>query len=136
MGAEDAVFDAFQRLLEELERYAPLPPGADASTSPPLPSASIRAGPADREPVIEVIETVSHVHVTVEIAGAVRESIDIRATPNALAVRVAADERRYETRIPLPAKIRVDSVRATERNGVLDVTLEKDLGDPAEVRRR
>ena len=129
MGAEDAIFDAFQRLLEDLERYAPLPSGADPSGSPPLQSASVHAGPVEQEPTVEVTETPTHVYVTIEMLGVGRDPIDLHAAPDALEVR-RVGERRQFVRVPLPSRIRVDAIRATERNGVLDVVLEKDVAVP------
>lgn len=130
MGAEDAVIDPLLRLLEDLKRYAPLPPGDDPSGAPRLQSASVTADPRDIDPVAEVIETVSMVFVTVELPGTGRRLIDVRAAPDDLDIQATVGERRYNLRVVLPAPVRVVSVRVTERNGVLDVSMEKD---PAKV---
>ena len=129
MGAEHAIFDAFQRLLEDLERYAPLPSGTDPSGSPPLQSASVQAGPVEPEPTVEVTETPTHVYVTIEMLGVGRDPIELQAAPDALEVRAAGEHQQF-VRVPLPSRVRVDAIRSTERNGVLDVVLEKDVGGP------
>jgi len=124
----DAVLNPFLRLLQDLERYAPLPPGNRPSEALPLQSASVYPCQVQSEPVAEMIETDSMVYVTVELPGTGRGSIDLRATPRGLEIRATAGERRYDLRLALPEAIQVESLRATERNGVLDVALEKDRG--------
>ncbi len=126
-GTEGAVFDAFQRLLEELERYLPLPSGSGPPVSPSLQSASISASPLEhqRTPSIEVMETSTHVHVTIEVPWSPRETVNLQASPEALTVRLSGGSPGFETVIPLPTAVRVQSMQATDRNGVLDVTLER-----------
>lgn len=126
VGPEASVFDAFQRLLEELERHRPLPAGSDPRPSP-LQSASVRAPreSPERNRTVEVTETSTHVHVTIDIPALARGAVSLEALPRALAVRLTGRGAEYEARIPLPTAVRVDSLRATDRNGVLDVSLEK-----------
>jgi len=128
MEAVDAFWNPFHRLLRDLERYAPLPPGTAPSGAPPLQSASVQLDRERSEPMVEMIETDSMVYVTADLRGTSRESIDVRASPQYLEIRATAGGKRDDLHVTLPSRIRVESLRATERNGVLDVSMEKDSG--------
>jgi HSP20 family protein len=120
-----SVPEVFRRLVERLDRFAPLPPGVG-----PLP----RLGPGNVgldlrgrqiEPATDVIEGIHTVYVTIELPGVRRKDIDLRATERTLVVSADSATRTYYREIPLPAPVRTDLIRATYKNGVLDVSLEK-----------
>ena len=118
--------DAFRRVLERLDRFAPLPPGAPFARSlgPGSPSHEV-VTVGEREPATEILQTPETVYVTIELPGATREDIDLRATETTLSVSVNSAARRYYREIALPAPVRVDTIKATYKNGVLDIALEK-----------
>jgi len=120
-----SVPEAFRRLLERLERFAPLPPGTG-----PIPRLGPGAVSLDLqgrqiEPVTDVIEGIHTVFVTIELPGVTRKDIHLRATEGTLVVSADSPRRTYSREIPLPAPVRTDIIRATYKNGVLDVSLER-----------
>ncbi|MFQ5838019.1 MAG: archaeal heat shock protein Hsp20 [Thermoplasmata archaeon] len=87
------------------------------------------AGESRREPLTDVIERKDSISITVELPGVEKEDIDLQATPDRLTIRVDNPERRYYKEMNLPAPVDPDSVKATFKNGVLDITLKKAKGD-------
>jgi len=119
--------DVFRRVLERLDRFAPLPPGAPfpRSLGPGSPASRIEAvGPG--EPATDVIQGPHTIHVTIDLPGVNRENIVMRATETTLTVSAnSSPTRKYFREIPLPAPVLIDTIRATYKNGVLDISLEK-----------
>jgi HSP20 family protein len=132
MGDEDGTLegrslpDIFRDVLERLDRFATLPPGAPRlrSLGPgSLTPDVVHVG--QREPATDVIEGVDMIYLTVELPGVSRRDIDLRATETVLTVSANSPSRKYFREIPLPASVRVDTINATYKNGVLDVALER-----------
>ena len=120
-----SVSEVFRRLVERLDRFVPLPPGAG-----PLPRLGPGAVSLDLqgrqiEPVTDVIEGVNSVYVTIELPGVRRSDIDLRATERTLIVSADSRTRTYYREIPLPVPVTSDVIHATYKNGVLDVSLER-----------
>lgn len=117
--------EVFRRLLERLDRFAPLPAGTAfvPRLGPGAVSLDLKGAQAD--PVTDVIEGIQTIFVTIELPGVSRKDIDLRATEAALVVSANSPTRKYYREIPLPAPVRTDAIAATYKNGVLDVSLEK-----------
>ena len=78
-----------------------------------------------REPLTDVLEREDTVSITAEMPGVEKDDIDLRVTPNRLVIQVGREDRPYYKDVDLPAAVDPDSVKATYRNGILDVTLQK-----------
>lgn len=78
-----------------------------------------------REPLTDIIERGDTVSVTIEMPGVEKEDIDLDIDGRKMTVKVDNPNRRYHKVIDLPCGVEEESVRATFRNGVLDVTLTK-----------
>ena len=117
--------EVFRRVLERLDRRATLPPGVYPRILGPgsMDPGTLSIG--EREPATEILQTPETVYVTIELPGATREDIDLRSTETTLSVSVNSAARRYYREIALPAPVRVDMIKATYKNGVLDIALEK-----------
>ena len=91
---------------------------------------------AAREPVVSRVrdEARGETHVTVELPGVEKEDVRLDATPHALTLRAGSGERAFAATVELDAPIDPASVKATCRNGVLDVTAKP--GEPGEAERR
>jgi HSP20 family protein len=76
------------------------------------------------EPTVDVFESDDKVTVVVEIPGATKESIKIKAKDDELYVE-AEGERKYAKRIKLPAKVDPKSAKAKFKNGILTIELKK-----------
>lgn len=82
-----------------------------------------------REPLTDLIERGDSLSVTVELPGVEKDQIELRATPRELTISVENPDRRYYKEMDLPSAVDPDSVKATFRNGVLDITLQKRPGE-------
>lgn len=78
-----------------------------------------------REPLTDVMHRNGTISITVELPGVEKEEIELRAQPEKVVIEVSNPERGYYKEVALPAAVDPDSVEATFKNGVLDVTLKK-----------
>jgi len=92
-------------------------PGAQAIDTPPADA---------REPLTDVLETDREVTVTVELPGVEKKDVQLHVAEDAVTVRVDT-ARKYHKRMRLPAKVLPSSAKATFKNGVLDVTLQRKV---------
>jgi len=81
--------------------------------------------PEEQDPPTDIIEGDENVSVTVEIPGAKKEDIKLKATENSLEINVNSPRYNYHKRIPLPCSIKEQSTKATYKNGVLDVVIKR-----------
>lgn len=82
------------------------------------------AEPGVREPLCDVLEGEREVSITVELPGVDKESIRLHVAESRVTIEVD-EPRRYRKVLDLPAPAKPSSARATYKNGVLDVTLER-----------
>ena len=78
-----------------------------------------------REPPVDVIESDADISVTLEMPGVDKSDIDLKVTRRELTITVDTEKRKYHKRVELPASVKPDTTRATYKNGVLDVVIEK-----------
>ncbi len=80
-----------------------------------------------REPLVDVIENDTTVSITAEMPGVNKEDIDLDLDEenDILTIKVDTPERKYYKEIQLPCKVKPDSVKATYKNGILDVVFER-----------
>ena len=87
-------------------------------------------GPAGREPLTDLMVGDKDVALTVELPGVEKQDVNLHVAEDAVTVR-AEKGRRYHKRIQLPVKVVPSSAKATFKNGILDVTLQRETGaDP------
>jgi HSP20 family protein len=91
------------------------------------PEAVVEGG---REPITDLIDQGESLAVTVELPGAEKEDVQLFATDQQLTIKVDTAARKYYKELALPAPVRPDSTQATFKNGVLDVTLQKQRREP------
>ena len=77
------------------------------------------------EPLTDIIEGLNDVAITVEIPGVEKDDIDLTATENTLEIKVDSPKRKYHKRIDLPCNVKTKSTKATYKNGILDIVLDK-----------
>ncbi|PNX46309.1 MAG: hypothetical protein BV459_06635 [Thermoplasmata archaeon M11B2D] len=77
------------------------------------------------EPLTDIIEGENDVAITVEIPGVEKDDIELVATQDALEIKVDSPKRKYHKRIDLPCNVKTKSTKATYKNGILDIVLEK-----------
>lgn len=77
------------------------------------------------EPLTDIIEGKNDVAITVEIPGVEKEDIDLTATEDTLEIKVDSPKRKYHKLIDLPCNVKTKSTKATYKNGILDIVLDK-----------
>ncbi len=86
-----------------------------------------------REPLTDVLETDHEITVTCELPGISKEDVNLHVSVDRITVRVDSP-RKYHKVIPLPATVIAKSAKATFKNGVLDLTVQRkeNRRDPGE----
>ena len=79
----------------------------------------------EREPLTDVIESEDEICITIEMPGVEKKDINLDAKNDSLTIDVNTEERKYHKSIPLPNKIDPDTIVATYKNGVLDISIKR-----------
>ncbi|RLE49567.1 MAG: Hsp20/alpha crystallin family protein [Candidatus Methanomethylicota archaeon] len=79
----------------------------------------------EMEPLVDVMESGDYIKVYAELPGVEKEDIKLNATENTLTISVDTEKRKYYKEISLPSPVKPETAKATYRNGVLEVQLEK-----------
>ncbi len=78
-----------------------------------------------REPLLDIIERGDTISVTVELPGIEKDDIDVDIDGRRMTINVDGKHRGIQKEIELPCGVDGESIKATFRNGVLDVVLNK-----------
>lgn len=78
-----------------------------------------------REPLVDVVVGEKVVQVIAEIPGVERSDINLHATENCLTISVDTEKRKYYKEVDLPVRVDPKSSKASYKNGVLEVSLNK-----------
>jgi HSP20 family protein len=79
----------------------------------------------EREPLVDIVETDSEIHVVAELPGVDKNDIRLSGTEDSLTITVETPQRKYYKEVKLPAKVRVKEAKTSYKNGVLEVTFPK-----------
>jgi HSP20 family protein len=79
----------------------------------------------ERKPLVDIIENHSNVSITVEVPGVEKGDIDLDVKDEKLEIKVDRPDRKYHKVIDLPCNVRPKTTKATYKNGVLDIEIEK-----------
>ena len=79
----------------------------------------------DLEPLVDIIEDGETLVVLAVLPGVKKDEIELRATESCLTVSVNADNFEWYNEFKLPTRVKPKSARASYKNGVLEVRLEK-----------
>lgn len=79
----------------------------------------------EREPLVDIVETDSEIHVVVELPGVEKTDIKLHGTEDNLTISVDTPQYKYYKEVQLPAKVKVKEATSAYKNGVLEVTLPK-----------
>ncbi|MCR6668458.1 MAG: Hsp20/alpha crystallin family protein [archaeon YNP-WB-040] len=82
----------------------------------------------EREPLVDVYEDEKTVTVIAEMPGVNKEDIKIRIDDDRLTISAQTGDRKYYKEITLPAKVKKESAKASYKNGILELKLEKEKG--------
>ncbi|MEE9224057.1 MAG: archaeal heat shock protein Hsp20 [Thermoplasmata archaeon] len=78
-----------------------------------------------REPLSDIIERGDTISVTAELPGIEKDDIDVHIDGRRMTITVDDQDRRISKEIELPCGVDEESVKATFRNGVLEIILNK-----------
>jgi len=79
----------------------------------------------DPEPLVDIIEDGETLVVLAALPGVKKDEIELRATESCLTVSVDTDNFEWYDEFKLPIRVKPKSARASYKNGVLEVRLEK-----------
>jgi HSP20 family protein len=144
-GGFDADFEDMRRRMDELmEQF--MNGQLDPNMSQPIVYGfSMRVGPdgkphieefgnaapelaqeeGAREPLTDTIEEKDKIRVIVELPGVERDDIQLHAEDRELDIEVDKEDRRFSKKVSLPADVDTESIKATYKNGVLEVHMQK-----------
>jgi len=85
----------------------------------------------EREPLVDIVDTNSEIHVVVELPGVEKSDIKLHGTEDSITISVDTPQSKYYKDVNLPEKVRVREAKSTYKNGVLEVVLPKaEMGKP------
>ena len=87
-----------------------------------------RYGPRIREqkePLMDMLAEEEEVVVVAELPGVEKEDINLHASENELTISVDTPQRKYHKELPLPEEVDSKPVKASYKNGVLEVRFKK-----------
>ena len=78
-----------------------------------------------REPLTDLIEEEKRLRIIVELPGVEKSDIHLNATDETLDIDVDNPHRKFSKHLELPCGVDPSSARASYKNGVLEITLDK-----------
>jgi HSP20 family protein len=79
-----------------------------------------------REPMVDIFNERDRILVIAELPGVTASEIKIEVNGDILNLAAAGGDRKYAREILLPAKVKADSIKSSYKNGILEITLEKE----------
>jgi HSP20 family protein len=79
----------------------------------------------ERKPLVDVFDSEKTVQIVAEMPGIEKEDVELSVEGRDLEIRAARGDRRYHEFVELPADVEVDTAKASYKNGVLDISLNK-----------
>lgn len=79
----------------------------------------------EREPLVDLVTGEKVIQIIAEVPGVEREDINRLTTEDQLTISVDTERRKYRKEVDLPIKVDPKSAKASYKNGVLEVTLER-----------
>lgn len=83
-----------------------------------------------REPLTDVIEEKERVRIIVELPGVEKQDIKLDALERSLDINVDNPPKRFNKHLDLPCDILPDSAKASYKNGVLEIVLDRQKPKP------
>jgi HSP20 family protein len=79
----------------------------------------------EQEPLVDFIDEGELLIILAALPGIKKDDIELRVTETCLTVSVDAESFEWYDEFKLPAKVKPNSARASYKNGVLEIKLEK-----------
>lgn len=81
------------------------------------------------EPLVDLFEYETNVVIVAELPGFDKQSIEVDATEDKVTISVDSPKRKYYRELNLPARVDPKSSTVSYKNGVLQVRLQKLIGE-------
>ena len=78
-----------------------------------------------REPLIDIIKDEQNISITAERPGVEKDDIDVDLQDSRLVISVDTEHRKYNKEIDLPDEVDKKTIKATYKNGILDISLKR-----------
>jgi HSP20 family protein len=79
-----------------------------------------------REPMIDIFDEEDHISVIAELPGVSEDEIKVEVAGDILNLTASDKDRKYAKEVLLPSKVKPESVKTSYRNGILEITLQKE----------
>ncbi|MDP2730174.1 MAG: archaeal heat shock protein Hsp20 [Dehalococcoidales bacterium] len=79
-----------------------------------------------REPIVDVFDEEDHILVIAELPGVSEEGIKVEVAGDILNITASDTDRKYAKEILLPSKVKPASLKRSYKNGILEISLEKE----------
>jgi HSP20 family protein len=79
-----------------------------------------------REPMVDVFDEEDRILVIAELPGVSESEVKVEVAGDILNLTASDRDRKYAKEILLPGKVKPDSVKTSYKNGILEITLEKE----------
>lgn len=79
-----------------------------------------------REPIVDIFDEGNHILVIAELPGVSENKIKIEAAGDILNLNASDGNRKYAKEILLPCKVKPSPMKSAYKNGILEITLEKE----------
>jgi HSP20 family protein len=79
-----------------------------------------------REPMVDVFDEKDRILVIAELPGVSESEIKIEVAGDILNLTASDRDRKYAREVLLPGRVKPDSVKTSYKNGILEITLEKE----------
>jgi HSP20 family protein len=79
-----------------------------------------------REPIVDVFDEEDRILVIAELPGVSEDELKIEVAGDILNLTASGKDRKYAKEILLPCKVKADSVKTSYKNGIVEITLEKE----------
>ena len=79
-----------------------------------------------REPIVDVFDEKDYIRLIAELPGVSEDKIKIEVTGDILNFTASDTDKKYAKEVLLPSKVNPQSLKTTYKNGMLEITLEKE----------
>ena len=79
-----------------------------------------------REPMVDVFDEKDHILVIAELPGVSEDKTKVEVAGDILNLTASGKDRKYAKEILLPSKVKASSVKTSYKNGILEISLEKE----------
>jgi HSP20 family protein len=76
--------------------------------------------------MVDVFDEGTQIRLIAELPGVAEEKIEVEANGDIVNLSASNGERKYAREVLLPARVKAEPVKSTYKNGILEITLQKE----------